>query len=547
MREKLAAFNARKRLDLVLLCSAWAVLYAPYIVFGGFVIDDWGYVAKPREFQHYADFQWWFSSLSVATARPVSALLQGFAYWFLGPTPWMHHLVNLGLFGGAILLFYAALANIVACELAFLSTFAALVYPCASGAIFSSLTMNCNLAAISWSGALYLDSMARQTRWKDALAIMLLLSSALSYEAFIPLFAANILIRLKRFHSMSWNAIFRAGAPVMLTMACFAFYHTTIQAVIFGDSFTRLALPLEPGLLVQRVYRTFVMGIKVGFLHSLHVSIKALANLTLLSLPAQLALGALLLLCGVALYRCFSISASVASAPRPVLEWWIQRYTTLRIGGIRYLDEFAVGSVLFLFAHIIFILSRYAPTAYGYESRTQISIRFAFGFLLAGMFKIAYDVPVQRFLKWLVAVSAVGLLSLFSLSIVGQREAWIEAARYNARLLTKIDRALQDAHVQEQKAWTLVAEIPQTFPHQINGEPLFQEFWDFGAALALLYPNHTIRANVYRTKKTAAHADRIVIQGYWEAFYPFYFYRFATDRVSQIHTEQEWETIVGEL
>ena len=76
--------------------------------------------------------------------------------------------------------------------------------------------------------------------------------------------------------------------------------------------------------------------------------------------------------------RPAALLALKPSAPRPVLESWIQRYTTLRIGGIRYLDEFAVGSLLFLLAHVIFILSRYAPTAYGYESRTQISItRFA--------------------------------------------------------------------------------------------------------------------------------------------------------------------------
>jgi hypothetical protein len=100
---------------LALLFGFWMLLYGPYLLFGGFVRDDLGFLTQPRGterymgwsdqprgFENYAEFQSFVSSFPTMTGRPVSAILHGLCYWFLGTTMWPYHLINLVLFFASV-------------------------------------------------------------------------------------------------------------------------------------------------------------------------------------------------------------------------------------------------------------------------------------------------------------------------------------------------------------------------------------------------------------------------------------------------------------
>lgn len=128
------------------------------------------------------------------TARPVSALLHGACYWFLGPRAWAHHAVNLSLFAAGVLLLHAALCRAIDRSLAFVACAFSIVYPAASGTVFSAMMMNSNLAAAFWAAALLLAG-AKDVRFgTGTLAAALLMASGLSYESFVPLFPAVALV-----------------------------------------------------------------------------------------------------------------------------------------------------------------------------------------------------------------------------------------------------------------------------------------------------------------------------------------------------------------
>jgi hypothetical protein len=188
----------------------------------------------------------------------------------------------------------------------------------------------------------------------------------------------------------------------------------------------------------------------------------------------------------------------------------------------------------------MFLFSGYVPDSSGFDSRTQGAIRFSVAFLIATAAKLAYDWSSQRYLKVAVTAGVISVFALFGVSILGQREAWVAAAQYNGELLARMDHAIRRSNLNTQPAFTLIAQLPETFPHAVNEEPIFGETWDIGPALSLLYPTINVRANVYEPVGTSVLPDGVILHGYWRASYPFYLYRLVDDQVYTIRTPDEW-------
>jgi hypothetical protein len=97
-------------------------------------------------FRQLRRLQLFVSSFPIMTSRPVTALLHGLAYWFIGATSWPYHAVNFVLLLASVLLVHGAPAAVNSQALAFLT--AMLMYPSASGTAFSSIMVNSNLARL---------------------------------------------------------------------------------------------------------------------------------------------------------------------------------------------------------------------------------------------------------------------------------------------------------------------------------------------------------------------------------------------------------------
>jgi hypothetical protein len=208
---------------------------------------------------------------------------------------------------------------------------------------------------------------------------------------------------------------------------------------------------------------------------------------------------------------------------------------------------FLAALAIYLLSQLIFVFSGYIPNSAGFESRTLGAIRFAVAFLIAAGTKFLYKSFAHPQARQVIAFGTINLCLLFALSIVGQREAWISAARYNDLLLQKMDAAIRQSKLNEQASFTFIAELPATFPNQVNDEPVFGETWDISPALSVIYPENNIRANVYEPTTTVIQPDKVIFHEYWEAKFPFYFYRFSEDRIYKIQTAQNMRDLLSEI
>lgn len=531
-------YNKIEKYNVLVILTMWLILFGPYILFGGFIKDDWGFLVFPRDFSNYFEYQWFLSSMSVLTTRPVSAILIGVSYWVLGSHAWAYHFINLAFFAGSILLFYQAIKKVLSPEIALLTATFILICPTVSVTLFSAILMNLHFAALLWSGALYLAT-KEQNIWRVALSALLLSLASFSYEAFIPLFLLNILFGFlsQRMDRAKPQKFLVPILPVFISVSLKAMYLIWGEKLIFGTQYSRMQLapPLE---MLHKYYTSVKLGAWITLVDSIEISMRALTNLELLSAYYLIAIFVFLGILGLHLYK-YAMAWKVRQSTHFAAEF-IHRHTTVRIEGFPYLDALVMAVVILGGSYVIYAISDYVPNSLGYESRTLGAIRFSTAFLMAIVIQSAYHSLRNTFLKKSIILLLFVAISFFAVSMLGQREAWIAAARYNDYLLGKIALAIREHRLDDEKSLTLVADLPDEFPNQINQEPIFGVPWDLGPALSLVYPDIKIDANVYWPQATVADADGIVIHGYWRAAYPFSFYVYQNDAIYTIESEDDW-------
>lgn len=525
-----------KRKSDLFLALVWAALYIPYVIEGGWVRDDLALLTSTRGVEHYIQFQWFVSTNRDMTARPVSAILHGLSYWLLGEQAWPYHLVNLILFGAAVMLFYLALGRFLSRDVALVSSLFVLVYPCASTTVFSSIMMNSNLAAFFWSSGLYVAS--GDFRWKGILTSALFVMSALSYEVFIPLFGllplADLLV-LKNYRS-DRRRLWVEVMPAIVAVAIYGLYRGLLERAIFHTGFSRIVLS-APMMLVGKFLSSLASGFGIAFVDSMSLSLRALGNLVITPVFYGAILAAVLVLVGAHLYRTLLPPQGADSVDVPARGNRVAEY--LGLTGLA-LAQFGC-------AHLIYAFSDYVPDSVAFFNRTLGGVGFSTAFLLA-----ALAVPICRGVFGRSAgygaiAIVIGLFALFVFSISGQREAWAATGRQNAQMATNVTRAIRSEHIDQEEPVRLVAVLPSTFPGQVNGEPSLGVFWDITPLLALYNPGMTISADVYN-RTALAGPDGLTIQNFdhaWQAAYPLWLYVSADDHIHRIASQQDWESYLN--
>jgi hypothetical protein len=507
-----------ERGHILLLLALLGLVYAPYIVRGGLLRDDLGFVTAPRDFTTYFAFQGHLSSFLTMTARPVSAILHGASYWFFGAHAGAHHATNLALFAGSVILAYCAISRILDRKFAFVTCAFAAVYPASSGTVFSAMMMNSNLAGLFWAGALCFSSSRYPSVMKDVMVALFLVLSGLSYESLVPLFTANILAREPRSGPLSARTLLRRAAPVLVAVALLALYRVVIERWLFDTSFTRATLPPNA---IARLDDALLGGLRVAFYDSIRVSLRALRNITLVP-PGAL----LIFVVGIAALSCAVYHAIAHQRRSRAAAVWI------------------AAAAVFLAAHLIFVFSDYRPTSGGFESRTQGGIRFATAVLIAATALLG-GATRAKFLRLAIPAAITALFALFAFGMLGQREGWIEAAHYNKGVIEQVGRALRVSVIGRRDSLTLIAELDRRFPHSVNGEPIFGTAWDLGPALELANPDMRIRANVYEPKRARVDSGGVTIHGYWRASFPFYYLRVGQNGLREVASKLDWEEAVS--
>lgn len=305
-----------KHRDSLFLVSTLVVLFGPFVVHGGFLRDDLGLLAYPPRTTTYLQYQALMSSQPTMTGRPMSALLHGVCGWTFGTTAWLYHLVNLTLFGTTVLLVFHALTRILPRRVALMTASFAIVYPCATGNVYSSIMMNSNLAGCFWAGSLVIATLPGRSIWREPASAAILLLSALSYEAFVPLFLATVLARYRiaPLHMLSWRGLIGPMTPVVAALFLYGVYHAAIEPVLFGTSYSRVSIP-APSELAQRLLNAAFWGTKVAGIDSLRLTLKSIPYVTALPVATLLIPSLWLVVICTPLFNTFSSEATGAPSP----------------------------------------------------------------------------------------------------------------------------------------------------------------------------------------------------------------------------------------
>ena len=224
---------------MAILLAIFLIIYAPYALLGGLLLDDLGFIHPELNHNTYLSYQQELSRFITMTARPISALLHGFAYWNFGSNAALFHGLNLSLFLASIALFALSIQRIYTHQLAILVAIFVILYPYCPATSFASIMMNSNLAAFFWCLALYLST--RTFVGKPVVLGCILLFSTLSYEPFIPLFffiaCTQIVMHRYSFKPQYWLANLM-GAVLALTT--YGLYKLHIEQWLFQAKFTRV-------------------------------------------------------------------------------------------------------------------------------------------------------------------------------------------------------------------------------------------------------------------------------------------------------------------
>ncbi|WP_347989630.1 hypothetical protein [Methylomonas sp. AM2-LC] len=529
--------HAIKYKEISILILLWGLLYIPYIIHGGMLGDDAGILIIPNSNQNlgYWHYQWSLSSQLTMTARPISAILHGLCNWFFGLHFWAYHFVNLTLFLSSILLFYLSIKRIFSAEIALLASLLALVYPCSSSTVFSSIMMNSNLAALFWTGALYLST--KKINFKYIIITICLLFSCLSYESFIPLFILNIVSSVFFYkYRLSFKVFLIEALPAIFAMLIFGVYKFYIESILFNTHYSRINIfSFYHSLL--KLFISLNEGVKIALFDSIEISNHALSNIELLSIPYLFLVTVVLSLISYFLYKIIT-KFCINNSYGDYLFFLYKKQITI----IDKINFFLLPVILFIACHLIYVFSYYYPVSAGFNNRTLGAIRFSTSLAAACIFITLFNSLNQVTDRKLFSMIFVCFFAFFSMSVIGQREAWIAACKFNDNNISKINAAIYEQGLQNNKDITLIAMLPRNFPEQVNNEPIFSESWDLTNSLSISNPSINFTANV-NTAETTVDSAKVILHSSWQAIYPFWLYHFKTEKLYRITSEDSWRNI----
>jgi hypothetical protein len=480
---------------IMLLLALFAIVYGPYIIQGGLLLDDLGFIHPELTHSTYLSYQRELSSFITMTARPISALLHGIAYWNFGSNAVLFHSVNLGLFLASVIFFFLAIQRIYSYKLAILAAILALLYPYSPATSFASIMMNSNLGALFWSVALYLST--RSFFAKPLVLGALLLCSALSYESFLPLFfliaCTQIVMHRYSFKAPYWRANL-SGAVIALVL--YGLYKAYFEQWLFQAQFTRV----RAHDLTQLVDRTIVIAshaFKLMFIDAGPITRKSLHNLH----ATEWAGIALVVALTIYLLRALYKNQTLKISNRPNVQFSTEekqapqpQSASVQSIQIDWRDGL-LAITFFLAAHSIFWFSTYLPDAQdAFATRTLGGIRFAWGFLIAIIFYKLFEIARSKISQALVTILFLMLLAWSLITIIGQRQAWIAAARINELVVNQFVNAMTLDERSSDHPINALVVMPNRFTQEVNIEPIFSTTWDITPSLKERFANRPVLA-----------------------------------------------------
>lgn len=483
-----------------LLISGIVILYlsvfAPYILYNGFIVDDWGILyAGSKHASYFYIFGTYFPFM---TFRPLQPLFFSLVVFFKDHAI-IYNLINLVFYLGGFFL----LAHLMRCVLGRLYFYIMLMilpFSVISNTwLFSALSlMGSNFSLLLWSlSLLFLYRHALTNRAIHYIfSYLFILIGWLIYDQIIFLTLCNVFFPIYVYFS---NHEYRFKTLVIKIMQ-YSFPLVIVAAMIL--SYQRIVVPELGGQNLSR------------FAFTEHMFYNIPGNLAIYLGKISLQLPVLLMTS----FRYMSIE-SLWNYVIPVIVMF-----TCFIGlvisrrkdsaaGIRFPGLVTGFFILFVFFNfLLFILSGY-PFEFGrYLNRAMHGVWISLAMLMAYLTTRVFHSYV-RYLSLLIMV-------MILLAFITQRDIYNRSYQLQRRIMNDcITMVNKDKEFKS--GGIILANVPAYFTRNYNNEIIFSQPWDFGAALALYSKDHIKEAIPFtvqsiREGQVKVINDSVLVNGWWK-------------------------------
>jgi hypothetical protein len=503
------AAGARWRIVLAyaLVAALAAMLYVPYVLRGGYITDDWGYVKNAQDFpQFWSSVRHYFPLMS---HRPLVPLVMSAETALLGDRPWAYILVNLLLWFGFAALLCRMLSrrfgHVFGVSLLILATVPVL----SSAAVFWPLAMTGGtLSLLMWSVSFALVIRDAERGRYSLWAYLPLLACMMLYEAVLPLFVLTAMLPVLRVRDVNARGDgvqrsctpYKLAARYVLPPAIIALLPALSQKLFLPWLLPRIGVSAEvvtrinvspSGAAVGGASWAFALlgGQVLLWAHGVWAALTDWNVALHLAPMAAAALGAL------ALAR----QASRLSGQPPLAG---QRRSALAV----LLICLAAGSVIFLFS------GQLACFSGGCANRTLIATWVAQALVLALLAA-----------TWKSRIMLGVVAAIFVASAAGMIVQ--EANCVKSWQLQQQVRAAFTAAADEQDmagGATVIADVPRTVGGRYFYATVFQTPWDWGAMVAMPRGARGDQGAVLGARQPAGlevmrEDQRLTIHDWWKA------------------------------
>ena len=449
------------------LSASWLILllfitgaYAPLILKGGIVGDDWGDIAQTLICNGFLEcYGTWFPLFSNRPLAPLPittmTLLFGLNIsWYL--------IFNTFLYLSAILVTASAVKQLLNPFTNNLFIALASIPVIAMPIVISPINQStATLAFLFWALSLriLLTYCNKKTLLSYGAAYILVLASLLTYEVMLPLLvltaALPFALDSKTLTSKPFQYFLRYIAPIILILSAVLVWQKILAPLIFSNVYSRLAFDHN--------------NIALFFLSWLNIFSSALPQLLIKSLKRIDLYGYL-----IAITLAFALFSS----------WKKQNnFKFNEQSSFKYkLNTFFIFLLCFLASSFIFILSGAYAEIGGYDSRALSSTWICLSLLFASILNF-----FSRKILALVFAIFFGCLAYISFGV--QRDNYVRSWQLQTLILKDVLGDIETASVPS--GATLIGNVPGYLSNNFNNEIVFTHPWDFGAALSL-YTNRKI-------------------------------------------------------
>lgn len=520
-----------KRLSLLLITAFAIIIYLPYIINGGFIIDDWHVVYNAFINKSYwATYYSWFPTFS---NRPLVPFILAATGTTFKTEPAGYIITNLCFWFLAIITTNIALKKFVDHRFHILFTLFGLVPAIASTVIFSpGMQLVSTVSIFIWSLSLFFTTKYIQSRKIIFYIIsnLLILISLLIYEITLPLLVISTLFPIAVLYKEQkgkWKLAIKYFSPLVIILGAVSVFQKIIMPY-FMPVYSRLKITLNP-----------FDALKIGLLWAYSLLIET---------PKTIIYSVIWWIQNNAINPSVILSIITITLVTILLIKSEQKNTAKKT---TQLDKriLLILIIALLSTSLLFILANAGAKIKGYDNRAISSIWIIIS-LLAGFSN-------QLYRKKILLIVTMIFLTLFSLSFLASRDNFITSYKTQKKIISTI--LIEASRLQEKNNITIISNVPRYLENNFNNEEIFNNPFDLGFALAINSNNKITGGNTFTKEKIHSKFfsytdDQVVIDEYKRPvnYYNLFFYYISNENIEngilyKINNKDDLTTIIKKI